>query len=29
MTYTEVGSLVDLFQFSNIFLSQINNFEVP
>ena len=29
MTYAEVGSLVDLLQFSNVFLSQINNFEVP
>jgi hypothetical protein len=28
-TCTEVGSFVDLLQLSNLFLSQINNFEVP
>jgi hypothetical protein len=29
MTYAEVLGLVDLLQFSNVFLSQINNLEVP
>jgi hypothetical protein len=28
MTYAEVSGLVDLLQFSNIFLTQLNNFEV-
>jgi hypothetical protein len=29
MTYAEVVGLVDLLQFSNVFLSQINNLEIP
>lgn len=29
MTYAEVVGLVDLLQFSNVFLSQISNLEVP
>jgi len=29
MAYAEVVGLVDLLQFSNVFLSQINNLEVP
>jgi hypothetical protein len=28
MTHAEVGGLVDPLQFSNVFLSQINNLEV-
>jgi hypothetical protein len=28
MAYAEVGGLVDLLQFSNVFLSQINDLEV-